>query len=221
MADKLKVSLSTEPTKSLEELIEYAKQMEGYADFMHCDVMDGKFVEKSLLLPSVVAKLKANTILPLDVHLMTINNLKLFEEYILAGADYLTIHYEIFDDENQLVKTLNYIKSKNVKCGVSIKPNTSVEKLESTLKFVDLVLIMSVEPGKGGQTFLENSYQKVASLKEMILKQNLNVLISVDGGVNSQISKILKQNGADIVVSGSYVFKSKNRIEAINNLKNN
>lgn len=219
MDKKLLVSLSTEPAKNVEQLIDYVKQVENYTDFFHCDVMDGKFVERVLLSKEIISILNKNTKVPLDVHLMTVDLKDEFLDFVKAGANYLTIHYEIFENENLLIETLKKIKSAGAKVGVSIKPKTSEQVLINLLPYIDLVLIMSVEPGLGGQKFMESAYEKVAKTKELIKNFGKQILISVDGGVVPEIAQNLKKYGADMVVSGSYVYKSQNKFEAINSLK--
>ena len=213
------VSVSTEPVKNLEELISYSKSMFGIADFMHCDVMDKDFVGRNLLSVEEIKTLNQNCGTLLDVHLMTKKLNKEYYEYIYAGANILTIHYESFENKTELIKTLQNIQKKHALAGISFVPNTNLQQILPFLHYCDLVLVMSVIPGKSGQTFMPESYEKVKILKDYITKNNLKVLIEVDGGITPEISKKLFECGADIVVSGSYVYKSQDRQQAVKMLK--
>lgn len=175
------------------------------ASMVHLDVMDGKFVKNKTFDHKLVEFCKQNCNLLLDVHLMIENPEKYVDDYINAGADILTVHYESTNDIKSLLQS---IKSKNVIAGVSIKPSTSVSVLKELLdnKLADLVLIMSVEPGKYGQEFIAGSGEKVAELREM----DKEVTIEVDGGVNLKNAAMLRRMGANILVSGATIFNSSN-----------
>jgi ribulose-phosphate 3-epimerase len=188
------------------------------ADYLHVDVMDGKFVEEKSLDFSKMKDLLKNSNLPLDVHLMVANPNKLIEGYALLKTEFITIHYELDKDVNVY---LDKIKSYGIKCGISIKPNTKVEAIYHLLDKIDLVLIMSVEPGYGGQEFIESTLSKIETLKEEIVSRKLNVLIEVDGGIDNETAKLCILKGVDILVSGSYITSSNNYQEKINELKNN
>ena len=213
------VSVSTEPVKNLEELISYGKSMFGVADYMHCDVMSDNFVGRNLLGLEEIKTLNQKCGTLLDVHLMTQNLKDKYFEYIDAGANILTIHFESFENKNELVKTLKQIKEKHALAGLSFVPSTNLQEILPYLKYCDLVLVMSVVPGKSGQKFMPESYDKVKNIKNYITKNDLRVLIEVDGGINPEIAKKLYEFGANIVVSGSYVYKSQDRQNAINMLK--
>tara|TARA_B100000029_G_scaffold255967_1_gene252766 strand:+ start:184 stop:843 length:660 start_codon:yes stop_codon:yes gene_type:complete len=174
------------------------------ADFIHIDVMDGHFVPNITIGPEVISKLRKYTSLVFDVHLMIspVNNfIKNFAE---AGADIITIHPEATED---LVHSIKKIKSYNKKVGISLNPETPVEKVIPVLNLIDLVLVMSVNPGFGGQKFIESVLEKVKTLRKEIDTKNLNTQIEIDGGINFENSKKAKNAGVDILVSGTTIFK--------------
>ncbi len=187
------------------------------ADFFHIDVMDGVFVPNISFGFPVIKQINILVEKPLDVHLMIINPDKYIEDFKNVGSDILTIHYEAC---THLHRTIQNIKSKGMKAGVSLNPHTPVNLLKDIIKEIDLVLIMSVNPGFGGQEFIENSYNKIAECKNLILQTNSKALIEVDGGVNNINAPELVKSGADILVAGNYIFKSDNIPEAVNLLKN-
>ena len=150
---------------------------------------------------------------------MVENPHKVIKKFIKAGANILTIHYEAYKNKTKLIKDLRLIRKLGALSGLSIKPNTPVSEIVSFLLYCDLVLIMSVEPGKSGQKFIENTFQKVAELSQVKQNYQLALKIEVDGGINPEISKQLKKLGVDIVVSGSFVFNNLNKIEAIKSLR--
>ena len=190
------------------------------ADLIHVDVMDGHFVPNLTIGPPVIKKLRKHTKIPFDVHLMISPVHKHIESYANAGADIITIHPEATND---LLKSINLIKSLNKKIGVSLNPKTSLNKLNNILDKIDLVLIMSVNPGFGGQTFIETTLNKIKDLRSKIDRLNLKVEIEVDGGINFQNSKSIINAGANILVSGTTIFKSNkgNIKKNIEILKNN
>jgi ribulose-phosphate 3-epimerase len=185
------------------------------ADWFHLDIMDGVFVPNISFGLPVVTQVKKMAQKPLDVHLMIVDPDRYLEKFREAGADILTVHYEAC---THLHRTLCQIRNLGMKAGVSINPHTSVELLNDILEEADLVLIMSVNPGFGGQKFIKNSIQKIKRLKEMITKKGCNTLIEVDGGVDVTNAALLYNAGADVLVAGNAVFKSndpKGAIEAI------
>ena len=190
------------------------------ADLIHVDVMDGHFVPNLTIGPPVIKELRKHTKIPFDVHLMISPVHKHIESYASAGADIITIHPEATDD---LLKSINLIKSLNKKIGVSLNPKTSLNELNNILDKIDLVLIMSVNPGFGGQIFIETTLNKIKDLRSKIDQLNLKVEIEVDGGINFQNSKSIINAGADILVSGTTIFKSNkgNIKKNIEILKNN
>ena len=213
-----KISISTHPAK--EGLISYFKELEALdIDMLHCDVMDGVFVIDKTITNVEVSQINDMSTIVLDVHLMVQNPYNLIKSYKKAGANILTVHYEAFSDKNELIKTLALIKKYHMLAGLSIKPATQISEIKHLLPLVDLVLIMSVEPGKSGQDFMPNSLEKIGELKRIIKSDNLHILIEVDGGINDTNAKSVISKGADILVVGSYLFNAKNRAEAIKLLK--
>lgn len=172
-------------------------------DYIHVDVMDGKFVPNKTLEFNELYPMLESLNKPLDVHLMVYDVYKYIDENSKLDPEYITIHLEINED---IESVINYIKSKNIKVGLSIKPNTQVEDIMPYLEKIDLVLVMSVEPGRGGQTFIETSTDKINKLKELKDNNNYNYMIEVDGGINSDT--INKAKNADMVVSGSFITNS-------------
>lgn len=185
------------------------------ADWIHVDVMDGHFVPNITIGVPVVKSLRAITQLPLDVHLMIENPEKYVEPFANAGADILTFHYEAVK-ESQIPQIIKMIKSNNIKAGISIKPKTSAEMILKYLGSVDMVLIMTVEPGFGGQAFITECAEKI----KLIRQYNTDIIIQVDGGINQESAKICKNYGANSLVAGSYIYKSENIEQAIKSLKN-
>jgi ribulose-phosphate 3-epimerase len=185
------------------------------AEWVHIDVMDGHFVPNITIGFGVVKSLRKITKLFFDAHLMIANPEKYWRDFKEAGADLIVFHQEILADKKKLAKE---IKDSGVKAGVSIKPKTSVEEIEGLLPYVDLVLVMTVEPGFGGQSFMEDMVPKIKRLRKVIDTKKYNCLIEIDGGINSQTSKICVKAGADVLVSGSYIFSAKDPTEAIKSL---
>lgn len=199
----------------LTDLKHILKTIENQVDYLHLDIMDGHFVPTLSFGEVYVKLLKEHSRIPLDVHLMVQNPEKEVPKYFEFEPFVITFHYEA---THFPVRLANEIKKNNIQCGISINPKTPVEFLEPFLEYIDLVLIMSVEPGFYGQKFLDFSIQKIQKLKELILKKNLKTLIEVDGGINEKnLAEVLKA-GADIVVSGASVFKG-NISENIEKLK--
>lgn len=189
----------------------------GGADWIHCDVMDGKFVPNITFGPVVVKAVNKITKLPVDVHLMIEKPDDFLEDFIKAGADYLTVHQE---EVVHLHRTVSRIKELGAKAGVAINPATPVNSLCEILEFVDMVLVMSVNPGFGGQKFIESSIKKIRELKSIREERDLNFLIEVDGGVDTITAKKLKDAGTDVFVSGSAIFSKDNATAAALELKN-
>ena len=174
--------------------------------WVHFDVMDGKFVKNVSFETSFLKQVCNGLKLIKDVHIMINDPINRVEEYADCGADYLTFHYEACKDEKEVIDVINKIHVLKMKAGLSIRPNTSIEKVYPFLKELDLVLIMSVEPGYGGQRFIDCSIEKIAFLRNEIDKNELNTLISVDGGVNDKTAPLCLNAGADILVVGQYLF---------------
>ena len=198
----------------LGEEVEMLNQSE--ADFVHCDVMDGVFVPNISFGIPVIQAVKQISKKPLDVHLMIVNPDKYISDFYKAGASIITVHYEAC---THLHRTIQQIKNLGIKASVCLNPHTPFFLLEDIISDLDMVLLMSVNPGFGGQLFIENTYRKVIALKELILKRNSDALIEVDGGVNFEVGKKLYESGVDILVAGSFVFNSENPIETIAALK--
>jgi ribulose-phosphate 3-epimerase len=188
------------------------------ADVLHIDVMDGRFVPNLTIGPFVVKQIKKHTKLPLDVHLMIDEPGRSIDDYIQAGADYLSVHYEA---EKHLHRVINHIKDAGVKAAVSINPSTPIWVLESILSDIDMALIMSVNPGFGGQKFIKSSIEKVGLLRKMIAERGLSIAIEVDGGVTPQNAAELVAAGADILVMGSAFFGSKDYAETVRTVRQN
>ena len=182
-------------------------------DFIHVDVMDGKFVKNKTLSFGELKEIHRFTGKRLDVHLMVKKPIKFIHDYATLNTEYITIHAETKDVE----KSLEVIDDYGIKKGLSIKPNTPLEALEPYLDKIDLILVMSVEPGKGGQTFIEETVDRIKELKKILKKSNSKALISVDGGINDEVAKKLKD--ADILISGNYVISGDDYQEQIDKLR--
>ena len=189
---------------------------ESEADWLHLDVMDGVFVPNISFGFSVISALKRICKKPMDVHLMIVEPHKYIQEVAASGAYLMNVHYEAC---THLHRTVTAIKDAGMKAGVTLNPHTPVSLLEDILQEVDLVMLMSVNPGYGGQHFIPHSVEKVARLREMIDRKGLNTLIEVDGGVNLETGKQLLEVGADVLVAGNFVFKSPDPKRIIHELK--
>ncbi len=188
---------------------------ESTAEWFHLDVMDGNFVPNISYGLPVIEQIKSTTTKVMDVHLMIVSPEKYIADFKKAGADILTVHYEACP---HLHSTLQQIKAHGMKAGVALNPHTSVEVLKEVIKDIDVVCVMSVNPGFGGQKFIEHTYEKVKALKQIITAASASTLIEIDGGVTENNAAKLVQAGADVLVAGTTVFKAANPMQMIANL---
>ena len=214
MTHKIAPSLLSADFGNLQAAIEMVNQSE--ADWLHLDIMDGVFVPNISFGFPVLKYVKEISTKPLDVHLMITDPIKFIKEIKEIGAYMMNVHYEAC---THLHRTVAAIKEAGMKAAVTLNPHTPISLLEDILQDLDMVLLMSVNPGYGGQKFIEHSIDKTARLKDMILAKGLNTLIEVDGGVNMQTAKPLLEVGADVLVAGSFVFRSPDPLKTIRELK--
>jgi len=212
--------LNIAPSILSADLLTLEKQVktvsENGADFIHIDIMDGRFVPNITFGPNMVKALKRVTDIPLDVHLMIVEPEKYIDAFINAGADILTIHAEA---TVHLHRALQSIKEKGIKAGVALNPATPVVSIENVIEELDLLLIMSVNPGFGGQKFIPNSLKKIAEAKRLILNAGTDILLEVDGGINSETAKAVVNAGADTLVAGSAIFAQTDYVAAMKEIK--
>lgn len=195
---------------------EIEKVEQAGADYLHVDIMDGMFVPNISFGQGIVKTIKSVASIPLDVHLMIEKPERYIEEFVQAGADIITVHEEATVHLN---RTLQKIKDCGIKAAVSINPSTPIENIENVLYMVDMVLIMSINPGFSGQKFIENTTDKIKKLKNIINENNYNIDIEIDGGINETTAKTVVDAGADVLVAGSYVYGSDDVKKAIQTLK--
>lgn len=186
------------------------------ADWLHIDIMDGRFVPNISFGFPVMEAIKRFAQKPMDVHLMIVEPERYIEQFREAGADYISVHLEAC---THLHRTVQQITASGAKAGIAVNPHTSVQLLENVIADVDLVCLMSVNPGFGGQKFIENTYRKIEALKDLIIQRNSQALIEIDGGVNQDNAPLLLEKGADVLVAGSFVFSSADLFQTIADLK--
>lgn len=210
---KISASLLSARDKLKETIEEYNNLN---IDYIHLDIMDNEFVHYNSFTYDEIKEIAETSAKPFDVHLMVKDINSYIYNYAMLNTEYITLHYEALID----TKMIDTIKSYNIKCGLSIKPNTEIELLYELLPKIDLVLIMSVEPGKGGQEFIPGTLEKIRKLKYKVIQRNLNVIISVDGGINKLRAQECIANGADMLVIGSALVDSDDKSKYINECTN-
>ena len=218
----IRISASTNPPKE-DELVEYVKRLQkAGADMLHCDVMRSNFVDNNCLSYELLKEVKKHTLLPLDVHLMINEPLKDVKKFVKLGVHNITVHYEAFEWKDIFEKAVKVIKDNHAFVGLAINPKTTIKEIIPLLPLIDYVLIMGVHPGKSGQKMLSNTPRKVEELKTIIKKNNYNVTIEVDGGVNMDNIKLLYNKGADVVVMGNALYTAehmKGLIDEVHKIK--
>lgn len=195
---------------------EEIKEIEAFgADMLHIDVMDGHFVPNITIGAPVIKSIRKVSLIPFDVHLMVSDPCAFIDDFLDAGADIITVHFECSDNPAFLYEAIKKIKARGKRVGVSLKPHTPTEAVFQFLDIIDMVLVMTVEPGFGGQGFMSDMLPKIAKIRE----KNQNIDIQVDGGINNKTAPLAKLSGANILVAGSYIFGAKDRRAAINSLR--
>jgi len=185
------------------------------AEYIHFDVMDGDFVPNLTFGPQFISNLRGFSKKVFDVHLMINRVGKFINEYIQTGADLITFHIEVDENINEIIKA---IKSSNIKCGISLKPKTNWEAIKPYIENLDQILVMTVEPGFGGQSFMNDQLEKIKKIREFANSQNIQIDLQVDGGINYETGKLCTEAGANVLVAGSFLFKQDNLTSATNQL---
>lgn len=212
----VEVSTSILNVKKGEESATFFELETAKTDYFHIDVMDGKFVEKDTYkkMFEYASYIKRISNLPLDVHLMVQNIDEALEDFLSLEPNIITFHIEACKDKEDIIEKINYIKRNNCKVGIAIKPNTKIEEIYEFLPYIHMCLVMTVEPGKGGQTFLNDMLKKIETLKKYLEKENLEIDIEVDGGINLKTAPEVKKAGANILVAGTAILMA-NKFEDI------
>ncbi len=218
----VEISTSILSVKKEESIRKFYDLEVAHTDYFHIDIMDGKFVNNntSEIMKEYVNEIKQISNIPLDVHLMVSNVKEYIEEYIPVKPNIITFHYEAIEDKKEIINLINYIKENNIRVGLSIKPDTKIEEIYEFLPYIHMVLVMTVEPGKGGQKLIEDTLVKIEQLKKYIKENNIGLDIEADGGINLETIKEVKEAGVDIAVVGSGIINSKDYKETIKQLKN-
>ena len=217
----VEVSTSILNVKEGEESATFFELETAKTDYFHIDVMDGKFVEKDTYqkMFEYASYIRRISNLPLDVHLMVENIDKAIEDFLAVEPNIITFHLEACKDKEDVIKKIQYIKDNRCKVGIAIKPNTKIEDIYEFLPYIHLCLVMTVEPGKGGQTFLNDMTKKIEELKKYLEENNLETDIEVDGGINLKTAPIVKNAGANILVAGTAILMANKFEDIINELK--
>lgn len=217
----MEISTSILSVKEEESVHTFYRLETAHTDYYHIDVMDGKFVETNTInkMQKYADELKNITNIPTEVHLMVKDVRKYADIFLACSPRIIYFHIEAFENENDILEMIQYIKNENCMVGLAINPETEIEKIYKFLPKIHNVLVMSVHPGKSGQDFIESSIDKISTLKKYIDENKLDNLIEVDGGVNIENAKTIKEAGADYVVSGSYIINSKDYRYTINKFK--
>ena len=217
----VEVSTSILSVKKEEALAAFYNLEVAKTDYFHIDVMDGKFVKNNTneLMQDYCTNIKQISNIPLDVHLMVEDVKKYIDLYIPFEPNIITFHVEACENEEEVLDIIRYIKQNNIKCGISVKPNTKIEETYKYLELVHMVLVMTVEPGEGGQKLIPDTIKKVKELKKHIEKNNIDIDIEVDGGINLENKEELKKVGVNIIVAGSSIINSKNYKDTIERIK--
>ena len=218
----VEISTSILSVKEEESIKKFYDLEVAHTDYFHIDVMDGKFVTNntSQLMNEYVNQIKQISNIPLDVHLMVSNVREYLDEYIPVNPNIITFHYEAVKNSEEIMSLINYIKENNIKVGLSVKPDTKIEEIYEFLPYIHMVLVMTVEPGKGGQKLIEETLNKIKQLKQYIQKNNIELDIEADGGINLETIKKVKEAGIDIAVVGSGIINTEDYKETIKQLKN-
>ena len=218
----VEISTSILSVKKEESIRKFYDLEVAHTDYFHIDIMDGKFVNNntSEIMKEYVNEIKQISNIPLDVHLMVSNVKEYIEEYIPVKPNIITFHYEAIEDKKEIINLINYIKENNIRVGLSIKPDTKIEEIYEFLPYIHMVLVMTVEPGKGGQKLIEDTLVKIEQLKKYIKENNIGLDIEADGGIILETIKEVKEAGVDIAVVGSGIINSKDYKETIKQLKN-